>query len=150
MTENQNPEQKARDNIDALLKQAGWAVQDNKKIDLNAGLGQAVREYQTDVGPADYVLFVDQASRSRTSPPRARRMPDSIRRPDSCGARSRADVGTQMRRQRTVTYWYPVVTDKYPIGRLLKVEITAEGGRFYLAGYSVIQFHGSKVPLFLE
>jgi type I restriction enzyme R subunit len=60
MTENQNPEQKARDNIDALLKQAGWVVQSTKKIDLNMGLGQAVREYQTDVGPADYVLFVDK------------------------------------------------------------------------------------------
>jgi type I restriction enzyme R subunit len=60
MTENQNPEQKARDNIDALLTQAGWVVQSSKKIDLNAGLGQAVREYQTDVGPADYVLFVDK------------------------------------------------------------------------------------------
>ncbi len=60
MTDNQNPEQKARDTIDALLKQAGWVVQSAKKIDLNAGLGQAVREYQTDVGPADYVLFVDK------------------------------------------------------------------------------------------
>ncbi|HZW86949.1 MAG TPA: DEAD/DEAH box helicase family protein [Gallionella sp.] len=60
MTENQNPEQKARDNIDALLKQAGWVVQPTKKIDLNAGLGQAVREYHTDIGPADYVLFVDK------------------------------------------------------------------------------------------
>ncbi|MDO8263735.1 MAG: type I restriction-modification enzyme R subunit C-terminal domain-containing protein [Gallionella sp.] len=60
MTENQNPEQKARDTIDALLTQAGWVVQSAKKIDLNAGLGQAVREYQTDVGPADYVLFVDK------------------------------------------------------------------------------------------
>ncbi|MDD2721359.1 MAG: type I restriction-modification enzyme R subunit C-terminal domain-containing protein [Gallionella sp.] len=60
MTENQNPEQKARDKIDALLRQAGWVVQSAKKIDLNAGLGQAVREYQTDVGPADYVLFVDK------------------------------------------------------------------------------------------
>lgn len=60
MTENQNPEQKARDHIDALLQQAGWAVQSARKIDLNAGLGQAVREYQTDVGPADYVLFVDK------------------------------------------------------------------------------------------
>ncbi|MDP2211862.1 MAG: type I restriction-modification enzyme R subunit C-terminal domain-containing protein [Candidatus Aquicultor sp.] len=59
-THNQNPEQKARDNIDALLRQAGWAVQHNTKIDLNVGLGQAVREYQTDVGPADYVLFVDK------------------------------------------------------------------------------------------
>jgi hypothetical protein len=50
----------------------------------------------------------------------------------------------------TVTYWYPVVTDKYPTGRFLKVEITAEGGRFYLAGYSVIQFLGSKAPPFLQ
>ena len=58
MTENQNPEQKVRDNIDALLRQAGWVIQSAKKIDLNAGLGQAVREYQTDIGPADYVLFV--------------------------------------------------------------------------------------------
>ncbi len=60
MTENQNPEQKARDTIDALLQQAGWVVQSSKKIDLNAGLGIAVREYQTDVGPADYALFVDK------------------------------------------------------------------------------------------
>ncbi|HLD09970.1 MAG TPA: restriction endonuclease subunit R, partial [Methylophilaceae bacterium] len=60
MTENQNPEQKARDNIDALLTLAGWSVQSVKKIDFNDGLGQAVREYQTDVGPADYVLFVDK------------------------------------------------------------------------------------------
>ncbi|AEJ00110.1 type III restriction protein res subunit [Nitrosomonas sp. Is79A3] len=60
MTENQNPEQKARDNIDALLRQAGWVVQSAKKIDLNVGIGQAVREYQTDAGPADYVLFVDK------------------------------------------------------------------------------------------
>ncbi|MDP1557452.1 MAG: type I restriction-modification enzyme R subunit C-terminal domain-containing protein [Nitrosomonas sp.] len=60
MTENQSPEQKARDAIDALLQQSGWAVQSARKIDLNIGSGQAVREYQTDVGPADYVLFVDK------------------------------------------------------------------------------------------
>ncbi len=60
MTENQNPEQKARDTIDALLEQAGWVVQSKNKLDLNAGLGVAVREYQTDIGPADYVLFVDR------------------------------------------------------------------------------------------
>ncbi len=59
MSENQNPEQKARDAIDALLRQAGWSVQHSKKIDLGDGVGQAVREYHTDVGPADYVLFVD-------------------------------------------------------------------------------------------
>jgi len=57
---NQNPEQIARDNIDAMLDQAGWKVQDNKKIDWTAGLGIAVREYETDVGPVDYALFVDK------------------------------------------------------------------------------------------
>ncbi len=56
---NQTPEQKARDNIDKMLDEAGWKVQDKKKIDFNAGLGIAVREYDTDVGPADYALFVD-------------------------------------------------------------------------------------------
>lgn len=56
---NQNPEQRARDRIDALLIEAGWKVQDNKKVDFNAGLGIAVREFQTDIGPADYALFVD-------------------------------------------------------------------------------------------
>lgn len=57
---NQNPEQKARDRIDQQLIAAGWAVQGNKAIDFKAGRGVAVREYQTDVGPADYVLFVDK------------------------------------------------------------------------------------------
>jgi type I restriction enzyme R subunit len=57
---NQNPEQIARDEIDTLLKKAGWVVQNKKEIDFSASLGVAVREYQTDVGPADYVLFVDK------------------------------------------------------------------------------------------
>jgi type I restriction enzyme R subunit len=59
---NQNPEQIARDRIDAMLEAAGWKVQDKKKIDFNASLGVAVREYPTDTGPADYVLFVDKAA----------------------------------------------------------------------------------------
>jgi type I restriction enzyme, R subunit len=57
---NQNPEQKARNKIDALLEEAGWKVQHAKRIDFNASLGIAVREYQTDVGPADYALFVER------------------------------------------------------------------------------------------
>lgn len=57
---NQNPEQIARDQIDKQLIAAGWIVQDKKKINLAESLGIAVREYQTDVGPADYVLFVDK------------------------------------------------------------------------------------------
>lgn len=57
---NQNPEQKARDQIDAALIQAGWLIQDKHKLNLSAGTGIAVREYQTDIGPADYALFVNK------------------------------------------------------------------------------------------
>ena len=57
---NKNPEQIARDRIDDRLRAAGWDVQDRNAIDFNAGLGIAVREYQTDVGPADYLLFADR------------------------------------------------------------------------------------------
>ncbi len=57
---NQNPEQIARDTIDKLLRSAGWAIQSAKKINWNESLGIAIKEYQTDVGPADYVLFVDR------------------------------------------------------------------------------------------
>ena len=59
-SDNQTPEQAARDKIDEQLSNASWIVQDNKKIDFSASLGIAVREYQTDVGPADYILFVDK------------------------------------------------------------------------------------------
>ena len=57
---NQNPEQIARDRIDDQLRAAGWVVQDKGAIQLHQGIGQAVREYTTDSGPADYVLFVDR------------------------------------------------------------------------------------------
>jgi type I restriction enzyme R subunit len=57
---NQSPEQLARDRIDAALAQSGWVIQDKKKINLSASFGVAVREYQTDTGPADYILFVDR------------------------------------------------------------------------------------------
>ena len=59
-SDNQTPEQAARDKIDEQLSNAGWIVQDHNKIDFSAGLGIAAREYQTDVGPADYVLFIDK------------------------------------------------------------------------------------------
>lgn len=55
---NQNPEQIARDNIDAQLLKCGWIIQNKSRINLNAGVGIAVREYLTDSGPADYILFV--------------------------------------------------------------------------------------------
>ncbi len=57
---NQNPEQIARDRIDEMLNDAGWVVQSKSSVNLAANKGVAVREYLTDVGPADYVLFVDR------------------------------------------------------------------------------------------
>jgi len=54
------PEAKARIQIDDKLSQAGWIVQDMKQLNLGAGIGVAVREYPTDTGPADYVLFVNR------------------------------------------------------------------------------------------
>ena len=57
---NQAPEQLACDKIDSDLSRSGWLIQDKSKINLAADIGIAVREYQTDIGPADYVLFVDK------------------------------------------------------------------------------------------
>ena len=54
------PEAKARQQIDLKLAQAGWIIQDLKQLDLSAGPGVVVREYPTDTGPADYLLFVDR------------------------------------------------------------------------------------------
>lgn len=57
---NQTPEQIARDNIDSQLIEAGWLIQSRDEVDLSAGPGVAVRECLTDIGLADYVLFVDR------------------------------------------------------------------------------------------
>ncbi len=57
---NQNPEQLARDEIDRQLIACGWIIQHKSKINLAVAQGIAVQEYQTDIGPADYVLFVDR------------------------------------------------------------------------------------------
>jgi type I restriction enzyme R subunit len=57
---NQNPEQQARDVIDRQLLACGWVIQNKDQINLAAGLGVAIREYSTEVGPADYVLFVNR------------------------------------------------------------------------------------------
>lgn len=54
------PEQQARQKIDRMLEQSGWAVQDYKRIDFSSGPGIAVREYPTDSGPVDYMLLADK------------------------------------------------------------------------------------------
>ena len=57
-----SPEQEARVNIDRLLEQAGWAVQDADSINLYASNGVAVREFslKSGHGKADYLLYVNQ------------------------------------------------------------------------------------------
>lgn len=59
-TPNQTPEQASRVKIDAKLAEAGWIVQSVKTIDFGAGPEVVVREYQTDVGPANYIVFIDR------------------------------------------------------------------------------------------
>ena len=54
------PEEKARKNIDNLLKLAGWEIQDYHEINLGASLGVAVREFPLTKGFADYLLFLDR------------------------------------------------------------------------------------------
>ncbi len=60
---NQGPEDDARDCIDDMLRLAGWVVQDKNHLNFNAGDGIAVKEYQTDSGPADYVLFLGRGDK---------------------------------------------------------------------------------------
>ena len=55
-----SPEEQARLTIDQKLTAAGWTVQDMKTLNPSASRGVAVREYPTDTGPADYVLFIDR------------------------------------------------------------------------------------------
>ncbi|HTN50390.1 MAG TPA: hypothetical protein VMK32_13260 [Burkholderiaceae bacterium] len=54
-------EQRARVNIDRLLQQAGWSVQDFKAADIHAARGVALREFLLNegFGKADYLLYVD-------------------------------------------------------------------------------------------
>ena len=67
VTYNQHPEQQARDIIDQKLEQAGWTIQSVKHFNPNNSLGVAVREYPTDSGPVDYLLFVDREQIGRAS-----------------------------------------------------------------------------------
>ena len=59
---NVTPEQEAHVNIDRLLEQAGWSVQNADSINLYAGNGVAVREFplRSGHGKADYLLYVNQ------------------------------------------------------------------------------------------
>ena len=53
------PEDKARIVIDKKLEDAGYVIQDMMEFNPCASLGVAVREYPTDTGPADYIIFIN-------------------------------------------------------------------------------------------
>lgn len=54
------PEERARKDIDNQLKKANWVIQDRQNINLGAGQGIAIREFQTKAGPVDYALFANR------------------------------------------------------------------------------------------
>ena len=58
------PEEKSRINIDRMLEQAGWSVQNRDAVNLYASAGVAVREFvlKQGHGTADYLLFVNQTA----------------------------------------------------------------------------------------
>ena len=54
------PEEKARIEIDKMLEQAGWIVQDRSELNIRASMGVAIREFvMKDNGESDYLLFVN-------------------------------------------------------------------------------------------
>ena len=64
-----------------------------------------------------------------------------------------ATVGGQLvagRTIRTATCWYAATTTKLSAGAFLKVAVTYDQGRFYLAGYSVDRFVGNNIPPTLQ
>lgn len=60
MTANQNPEQISQDRIDAMLLASGWFAQSKKWINLTAGRGVAIREYQTNIGSGGHIPFANR------------------------------------------------------------------------------------------
>jgi len=60
-------EAETREAIDAKLEAAGWVIQDKNRLNLYESLGVAVREMDTDTGPADYMLFVNGENRGRNT-----------------------------------------------------------------------------------
>jgi type I restriction enzyme R subunit len=54
-----DPEAIAREQIDDLLRRAGWLLRYYGQHDRLAGAGVAVREFPLPSGPCDYLLFVD-------------------------------------------------------------------------------------------
>ena len=54
------PEEKAREQIDAMLVASGWNIQDYQAFNPSAGRGIALREVPLKSGRCDYLLLVDR------------------------------------------------------------------------------------------
>lgn len=54
-----HPEEKARLEIDRQLREVGYVIQDMSELNLSAAKGVIVREYPTDTGPVDYLIFIN-------------------------------------------------------------------------------------------
>ena len=52
------PEDQARRDIDGMLEESGWIVQNYSQRDLGASLGVAIREFPLGRDAADYALFI--------------------------------------------------------------------------------------------
>jgi type I site-specific restriction endonuclease len=70
------PEDRARHEIDKLLTDSGWIIQDKKATNVSAGRGVAVREFplMKGHGEADYLLFIDKAQNKIQDPAKLRRL----------------------------------------------------------------------------
>ena len=53
------PEERAPQQINLLLQQSGWIVQERSQTNLAAGPGVAIREALLKTGEADYLLFAN-------------------------------------------------------------------------------------------
>jgi len=54
------PEEEARKLIDAMLREAGWVLQDFTQLNPAAGIGVVIREFPFKKGHADYLLMVNR------------------------------------------------------------------------------------------
>lgn len=54
------PEEEAREQIDKMLEESGWIIQDYKDLNLGESFGVAVREYPLSKDASDYALFIDR------------------------------------------------------------------------------------------
>jgi len=65
----QTPEQKARDQIDAMLTASGWGIQNYAAADFSEGRGVALREVPLSRDSCDYFLLVDRKVFGEQLPP---------------------------------------------------------------------------------